>query len=194
MLLNVTEGLMGFPSQIVDDPVLQLAMPEPDEFPFAEERRLFYVALTRARRQVRIYTLQDKPSRFVVELANDGHTEIKTNKATLKVCPKCGSGTLSQKTGRYGPFEACSAHPECDYTKKLLSFSSAKTALTRPIRLNEPISEGTTCPICNQGTMVVRKGKNNKPFLGCSSFPRCRTIAQIADPRASKLKHGDGNQ
>lgn len=46
MLLNVTEGMMGFPSQIVDDPVLQLAMPQPDAFPLAEERRLFYVALT----------------------------------------------------------------------------------------------------------------------------------------------------
>jgi DNA helicase-4 len=48
MLLNVTKGILGFPSQIVDDPVLQLAMPQPDVFPMAEERRLFYVAITRA--------------------------------------------------------------------------------------------------------------------------------------------------
>jgi len=50
------EGTRGLPSQIDDDPVLQLAMPTPDPFPMAEERRLFYVALTRASKQVRIYT------------------------------------------------------------------------------------------------------------------------------------------
>ena len=180
MLLNVTEGLMGFPSQIVDDPVLQLAMPEPDDFPLAEERRLFYVALTRARRQTRIYTLQDKPSRFVVELAKGGHTEIKTDKATMKVCPKCEKGTLSQKTGRYGPFEACSAHPECDYTKRLLAIGSGKTASARAVRLKEPISEGAICPTCNRGTMALRHGQNKQPFLGCSSFPRCRTTAPVS--------------
>lgn len=183
MLLNVTEGLMGFPSQIVDDPVLQLAMPEPDDFPLAEERRLFYVALTRARRQTRIYTLQDKPSRFVIELAKDGHTEIKIDGATMKFCPKCETGTLSQKTGRYGPFEACNAHPGCDYTKRLLSFSSNETTSAHTVRLKKAISDGATCPTCNQGTMVVRSGQNNQPFLGCSSFPRCRTTAPISDPR-----------
>ena len=41
-------------------------MPEPDPYPLAEERRLFYVALTRARRQVRICTLADAPSRFLI--------------------------------------------------------------------------------------------------------------------------------
>jgi DNA helicase-4 len=50
MLLNVVEGMMGFPSQITDDPVLQIAMPEPDPYPLAEAPPL-YVALTRARRQ-----------------------------------------------------------------------------------------------------------------------------------------------
>lgn len=179
MLLNVSEGMMGFPSQIVDDPVLQLAMPEPDNFPLAEERRLFYVALTRARRQTRIYTLQDKPSRFVVELASDGHAEIKTEEAILKVCPKCGKGILSHKTGKYGPFEACSAHPECDYTKRILTSNLVATSSTQSVRLADPIAEGAKCPTCNLGTMVARNGKNNEPFLGCSRFPRCRTLGRV---------------
>ena len=193
MLLNVTEGLMGFPSQIVDDPALQLAMPEPDDFPLAEERRLFYVALTRARRQTRIYTLQDKPSRFVVELAKGGHTEIKSEKAILKVCPKCGAGTLSQKNGRFGPFEACSAHPECDYTKRLLSVGRGNASAVKSIRLKDPIAEGAKCPTCNQGTMVLRMGPNGEPFLGCSSFPRCRTTAQVTKRRNGNGKRGTGH-
>jgi len=37
-------------------PVLKLAMPAPEAFPHGEERRLFYVALTRARRAVVLIT------------------------------------------------------------------------------------------------------------------------------------------
>ena len=67
-VLGLVEGRRGFPSQIEDDPVLQLAMPAAETFAMAEERRLFYVALTRANRQVRLYTSLEKPSRFITEL------------------------------------------------------------------------------------------------------------------------------
>ena len=187
MLLNVIEGLMGFPSQIVDDPALQIAMPDPDDYSMAEERRLFYVALTRSRRQTRIYTLQDKPSRFVVELAKDGYTEIKTAKATLKVCPKCETGTLVQKNSRFGPFETCSAYPGCDYKKNLLSVRQPRSTPGQSARLKEPISEGDKCPICNRGSMVSRDGRNGAPFLGCSSYPRCRTTAPLNNQARSQM-------
>lgn len=192
MLLNVIEGLMGFPSQIVDDPALLLAMPEPDDFPVAEERRLFYVALTRARRQTRIYTLQDKPSRFVVELAKDGHTDIKTETATIQVCPKCGTGTLNQRNGPYGPFEVCSAQPSCDFKRNIISIGHRNTSSVQSFRLTEPISDGEKCPTCSQGTMVLRRGQNNEPFLGCSSFPRCRTTAQVNNRQNGNTKKGNG--
>ncbi|MBK8972351.1 MAG: hypothetical protein IPM37_13735 [Hahellaceae bacterium] len=68
-VLNVIQGTRGFPSQIQDDPTLQLAMPAPETFPFAEERRLFYVAMTRARKQVRFYTSLSNPSQFLIELS-----------------------------------------------------------------------------------------------------------------------------
>ena len=48
IIIDVTAG--GFPSTIEDDPLLALAMPTPERYPHAEERRLFYVALTRTRR------------------------------------------------------------------------------------------------------------------------------------------------
>lgn len=187
MLLNVTSGKMGFPSQISDDPVLQLAMPDPDDFLMAEERRLFYVALTRARRQTRIYTLENKPSRFVLELAKDGYTEIKTAKATLKVCPKCETGTLVQKNSRFGPFETCSTYPGCDYKKNLLSIRQPRSEPGQSVRLKEPISEGDKCPVCNRGSMVSRDGRNGAPFLGCSSYPRCRTTAPLNKQARSQM-------
>ena len=74
--LNVVQGTRGFPSQIQDDPALQLAMPAPDPYPYAEERRLFYVAMTRARKQVRFYTTLGQPSQFLVELVKAEHLKI----------------------------------------------------------------------------------------------------------------------
>lgn len=76
MIVNVVDDYRGFPSQILSDTLLQTVMPDPDPFPDAEERRLFYVALTRARRQVRIYSLKKNPSRFILELEKYGALTI----------------------------------------------------------------------------------------------------------------------
>jgi DNA helicase-4 len=119
-VLNVVEGTKGFPSQIQDDPALQLAMPAPDPFPFAEERRLFYVALTRARRQVRLFTVTGKPSEFLVELVKAGALRINDlDGLSAEPCPQCGRGVLVRRAGRYGPFLACSRLAECDYTRSV---------------------------------------------------------------------------
>jgi DNA topoisomerase I len=36
-----------------------------------------------------------------------------------RICPKCGTGNLSLKLGRYGAFVGCSNYPECGYTRQL---------------------------------------------------------------------------
>lgn len=109
---------LGFPSQIEDDPVLQLAMPEGDTFKFSEERRLFYVALTRARKTVTLITLEKKESPFILELVeqlNISVQDIQGDKQSLEVCPKCRSGFITEKTGKFGLFYSCSGYPLCDY-------------------------------------------------------------------------------
>jgi DNA topoisomerase-1 len=35
-----------------------------------------------------------------------------------RICPKCGTGNLSLKLGRYGAFVGCSNYPECSYTRQ----------------------------------------------------------------------------
>lgn len=69
ILLDVSEGDYGVPSQIEDDELLNLVMPRPETFEYAEERRLFYVALTRASRGVFLLTNSREPSRYIRELS-----------------------------------------------------------------------------------------------------------------------------
>ncbi|MCY4529156.1 MAG: UvrD-helicase domain-containing protein, partial [Chloroflexi bacterium] len=51
VVLDLKDGRWGFPSKVEDDPLLELVLPPASGggYPFAEERRLFYVAMTRAR-------------------------------------------------------------------------------------------------------------------------------------------------
>jgi len=71
IILRAASGRMGFPSEIVDDSLLDLVLPEPESFDHAEERRLFYVAMTRARQTVTVMVDRDNPSVFATELWED---------------------------------------------------------------------------------------------------------------------------
>lgn len=67
-LINVSDSIDGFPSKISGHEILNLVLPKNDSFPFAEERRLFYVALTRAKIKVFIMSPRGNPSIFVKEI------------------------------------------------------------------------------------------------------------------------------
>lgn len=108
----------GFPNLRADDPVLSLAMPHGDEFPLGEERRLFYVALTRARRSVAMFTVSGKRSAFLTELVHAGAVEVTRIDGTPlheHPCPACDTGVIVTKTGRYGAFLGCTGYPRCEY-------------------------------------------------------------------------------
>ncbi|HEY8206093.1 MAG TPA: UvrD-helicase domain-containing protein [Myxococcaceae bacterium] len=103
-------GAFAFPSTITDDSVLHLVMPEKEPFPHAEERRLMYVALTRARHRVFVLAPEERPSPFVGELAG---TSAHPSAAPLEACPYCKNGTRVRRKGRYGTFWSCSRYPIC---------------------------------------------------------------------------------
>ncbi|WP_295550538.1 UvrD-helicase domain-containing protein [uncultured Stenotrophomonas sp.] len=106
----------SFPSLRSDDPVLSLAMPDGDTYPLSEERRLFYVALTRARRSVAMFTLQGKHSPFLDELVRDGAAEVTTISGAAineERCPVCKVGVFVDRTGPHGAFRSCSSYPLC---------------------------------------------------------------------------------
>ena len=86
---------MGFPSKMQDATILELLLENSDNYPYSEERRLFYVALTRAKKKVFLLTLKDKESVFAMELKNVYGKEMEREAFT---CPLCG-GHLTKKNG-----------------------------------------------------------------------------------------------
>jgi len=122
ILPRMTSETLGFPSRVADDPVLQLAMPGGDVFEFAEERRLFYVAITRARSTVTLVTVTHKESPFITELIKDhavGVFNAHGSASSDELCPNCGEGFLVPRKSKFGPFIGCSNYPKCKHKYNL---------------------------------------------------------------------------
>ena len=117
VLLDISEGDYGVPSRVEGDELLNLVIPNPETFPYAEERRLFYVALTRANRGVFMLANSARPSRYIQELCEVAGEEIRfetIDGRALQQCPTCRVGQLVErrtKTGR--SFVGCSQYPDC---------------------------------------------------------------------------------
>ncbi len=113
IVLNMNSDLMGMPATRESDPILDAMLAQGESFPFAEERRLFYVAITRAREATYLIANRKNPSPFLFEISN----EIKT--AYGKLCPRCQTGELIRKHGKHGDFYYCSNYAYgCNYLKK----------------------------------------------------------------------------
>tara|TARA_R110002124_G_scaffold94347_3_gene238306 strand:+ start:22672 stop:25485 length:2814 start_codon:yes stop_codon:yes gene_type:complete len=118
---GLTRDKSSFPSKIADDAVLRLAMPTREPFPFAEERRLFYVAITRARRSVTLVTVHDRESPFLVEILNEHGLQLRAadgGRAAVIQCPACGKGNMVPRSGKHGRFYGCTNFPTCRKTMK----------------------------------------------------------------------------
>lgn len=81
IILQCNKDTYGFPSMVSDDPVLDYVLTKSDQYPYGEERRLFYVAITRAK--IKTYVLYDRrfPSVFVDEFL---HPEKVTEESYAK--------------------------------------------------------------------------------------------------------------
>ena len=82
-------GKYGFPTEITDDPLIDLVLPAAETHPHAEERRLFHVAMTRARRAVYLLADRGAPSSFVQELTDGSYdiTKVWTADGKRRVMP-----------------------------------------------------------------------------------------------------------
>lgn len=161
ILVGARDARNGFPNRTEDDPLLNLVMAEPSSYPFAEERRLWYVALTRTRSRTFILTPHDSPSPFLEEMGMHVFVipaEEGENRPKRVICPRCHTGYLRYRQGPKGAFYGCSNYPNCRYT--IDDFSA--------------INNDRRCPVC--GDFLVRKKGPHGPFLGCNNYPRCKYI------------------
>jgi len=119
VVLGLCSGKHGFPAEVADDPLLDLVLAAPENHPNAEERRVLYVAMTRARRQVFLLADGGPPSEFVTELM-DGDYDVEPFGRSLEAdisCPRCvGGRLLRRKNARTGSlFYGCSNFPLCEH-------------------------------------------------------------------------------
>ncbi len=179
IILGADNARMGFPSMIVDDPLLGLISPEAEPFANAEERRVMYVAMTRARSTVTIMASEARPSTFVTELLNNPAYDVASPREAQErthTCQQCG-GRLLYMPGQDGP-----GWYRCEHVKLCGNRMSAcpSCGVGLPLRQAEGAEQTcsecgavqTPCPSCADGWLVERHGKYGA-FMGCVRFPDC---------------------
>ena len=178
ILVGLTAGQFGFPCEITDDPLLNLVLAKGEDIKNAEERRLFYVAVTRAKKHVYILTNgEGRPSEFLTEI-QQGNYEIENDSPIEvgKCCPVCKTGQIIQRSGNYGTFYSCSNYPYCEFTPKSCPKCQAGYLLRDEEAYkcsNDACSFAVhICPKCYDGYLILRSGKYGH-FYGCSAYPKC---------------------
>lgn len=165
IVINARNDVYGFPSKIEDDPVLRYVVRLDRNIEYAEERRLFYVALTRTKNRVYLVTPEQHPSEFVVELI-DKYPNVRVDgniikeaekKIEAKRCPVCGYPLQFRYKKAYGlRLWLCSNEPEiCDF-------------MTNDVKGRD--LQILKCDRCKDGYLIVRSGRNGEPFLGCTNY------------------------
>jgi len=190
IVLGLDKSKFGFPSKIEDDPILNIVIPKGDDFEDAEERRLFYVALTRIKSTLFLLSDMYKKSPFIDELINDNKDEvyfINDPKFKLQNCPTCKTGFLKKRTDsqdRKNHFYGCSNFPRCKYTENIHYCPNCKSEMLKDEQNNVAKCENKDCNFisilcvqCN-GYMIERKGRNGD-FLGCANYPKCKHTQNI---------------
>lgn len=192
ILINLKNWKAGFPNKMVDDPVLNFVKRNGDSFSYAEERRLFYVALTRTKNNVYLLAPYFKSSVFVQELKTDANVELlnleHNRLETLKNIEKNGERYVIPTKLK------C---PVCKTGVVLLESFWNKSKLNRVLKCShnmappfnrcnweggyygselEDLDDIEYCPSCD-GILIKRyRHSDGHPFLGCTNFRKtgCR--------------------
>jgi len=167
IVINGRNETYGFPSKIEDDPVLKLVTREDHSIQYAEERRLFYVAMTRTKNRVFFIAPEQNPSEFLLEIKKEyknvvlrgNWSEKQYEPAYRNVCPICGYPLQFRYKNAYGlRLYMCMNEPEiCGFLTNDLS--GGKMSIQK-------------CDECADGYLVVKRKKDSEkqPFLGCTNY------------------------
>lgn len=178
IIINAENGTYGFPSQKTNDPVLNMVIYNDNSYEDAEERRLFYVAMTRTKNRVYIIAPKYSPSKFLLELIEEKNVfkdwpfnEIKNvSKKLGSYCPHCGFPLYYKDSIAFGKkMYVCSNDPEvCGFVSN--NMKGGKTSIKK-------------CPICDDGYLFIKKVRDKESyFLGCSNYRSDGKGCNYAEP------------
>ena len=184
VVMKVGSGRHGFPTGVVDDPLLDMVLSDADEIPYAEERRLFYVALTRSKSKVFLLTPDAMRSPFIDELSTPAYkslVELPERWLRSVPCPACGASlTLrtNQKTG--APFWGCVHYPYCSGVMDVCAECQEGALILEGtlFQCSNTVCDNSAeaCPRCEKGMLRRRKnGQTGSPFWGCSEWKHDRS-------------------
>lgn len=166
IVINGKNEIYGFPSKIEDDPVLSLVIKEDRSIEYAEERRLFYVAMTRTKNRVYFVAPEKNPSEFLLELKSffknvelvGTWNEEPPQQVGRKTCPICGYPLQLKFHRSYGlRLYICTNEPEiCGFMTN--EIKGDKLSIMK-------------CDECRDGYLVIKPRKeSNEYFLGCTNY------------------------
>ena len=167
IIVNGKNETYGFPSKIEDDPVLSFVIKGDRSIDYAEERRLFYVAMTRTKNRVYFIAPEQNPSEFLLELKRDyknvvihgnwNEDEPKTD--GRRSCPICGYPLQFKYKNSYGlRLYICTNEPEiCGFMTN--EYKAGKLSILK-------------CNQCRDGYLIVKPAKSKDYFLGCTNYKK----------------------
>lgn len=85
IIINLEDNDWGFPNKIKDEKILKYILPKKEKYKYAEERRLFYVALTRTKNEVYLLVNKNNKSNFIKEIVNNNNKYIETISTNDKI-------------------------------------------------------------------------------------------------------------
>ena len=132
-----------------------------------------------------VKTLQEFYKKFKKDLARAGKEmqNLKEGIKTDEICDRCGAPMLI-RVGRFGPFVACSAYPECTNTRELEK--------SEPESENGEEAEIEPCENCGK-PMVVKRGRFGQ-FLACTGYPECKTTRKLIATKQGGLQAAKPDQ
>jgi DNA helicase-4 len=158
ILINASNEQYGFPSLIEDEPIIKLIKPKfNEEIDYPEERRLFYVALTRTKNKLYVVSPVSHVSSFVKEIKD--YENVILHEKTVEVsspiktnfrCSRCG--------GKLEMFE----YKDSDY---YLYECENKCGMLTSMPSKQEIIE--RCPNCNELIMYRYTDKNGDKIYKC---------------------------
>jgi DNA topoisomerase-1 len=131
-----------------------------------------------------VKTLADFYKKFKKDLSKAGKEmdDLKKGIDIGEACDKCGSPML-KRVGKFGPFIACSAYPECTNTRELEEQQPETESGEEEI---EP------CENCGK-PMAVKRGRFGQ-FLACTGYPECKTTRKLIATKQGGLRAAKPDQ